>query len=329
MTITQDNDLYTRITNKIIADLEKGELTWHKPWNDGRPAGRVTRPLRWEGTPYRGINTIMLWMAAIEHAYASPYWMTFRQALDLNAHVRKGERAAKVVYADSIIREAESPDGTMEPHTIHFLKEYAVFNADQIDGLPDSFYSRSMLPQVNPEQRIDALEQFFRQTKAEIVTGVEASYTMDDDRIEMPPFGCFEDAASYYGTLAHELTHWTRHPGRLNREFNRKAFGDEGYAKEELVAELGACFLAADLGFEPVIQERHAAYIQLWLKVLRNDKRFIFNAAAHAQRAVEYVQRLHVEAVSASAADTPSGTGVPLATPGRTPESLGKHTGPT
>lgn len=111
----------------------------------------------------------------------------------------------------------------------------------------------------------------------------------------MPPFECFLDAPNYYATLAHELTHWTRHPSRLNREFNRKKWGDEGYAKEELVAELGACFLGADLGFEPVTKEQHAAYIQSWLTVLKNDKKFIIQAASYAQKAVEFVTKLQPE----------------------------------
>jgi antirestriction protein ArdC len=108
----------------------------------------------------------------------------------------------------------------------------------------------------------------------------------------MPPFACFHSPEDYYSTLAHEVTHWTKHPTRLNRDFNRKRFGDEGYAKEELVAELGSCFLAADLGFAPKTLEEHAAYIQSWLEVLQNDKRFIFQAAAHAQKAVEYLSSL-------------------------------------
>ena len=294
-----NEDLYARITDRIIADLEKGELTWRKPWSDGGLSGPVLRPLRWEGTPYTGINILMLWMTAGEKGYRSPYWMTFNQALNLDAHVRKGEKATTTVYTDKIIREEEDADGTMTPHAIHYLKQYAVFNADQIEGLPERFYRRPEPVQVNPEQRIEALERFFRQTKAEIVTGVRASYSPVHDRIEMPPFECFDDAVSYYGTLAHELTHWTAHPSRLSRSFNNKAWGDEGYAKEELVAELGACFLAADLGFEPVVREEHVAYIQCWLKVLKNDKRFIFNAAAHAQRAVEFVKLLQWEGAGA------------------------------
>lgn len=296
--MAKDNDIYATVTNKIIADLEKGDLTWRQPWNNGSADLRVMRPLRWQGMPYTGVNTIMLWIAAQERGYASPYWMTYKQALDMKAHVRKGEKASTVVYADSIIRDEAAQDGTLFPQAIHFLKQYAVFNAEQIEGLPESFYARPEPPQVNPEQRIEALERFFRQTKAQIVTGTRAVYIPSRDVIEMPPFECFSDAASYYAVLAHELTHWTGSANRLNRAFGSKSvtFGDAEYAKEELVAELGACFLAADLGFEPVTREEHAAYIQSWLAVLKHDKRFIFHAAALAQRAVEFVNSLQPEA---------------------------------
>lgn len=300
------NDLYEQVTNKIIADLEKGELTWRKPWSDENLNGNVMRPLRSCDIPYTGINTLLLWIVAEEKGYRSPYWMTFKQALDMKAHVRKGEKSATVVYADTMVKEETDPDGVANLHKIPFLKKYAVFNADQIDGLPEAFYKRPEPPEnINPEQRIEALEKFFRQTKAEITTGARAVYYPTPDRIEMPPFECFDDAASYYGTLAHELTHWTGHPKRLSREFNSKTDNKEGYAKEELVAELGACFLAADLGFEPVTREEHAAYIQHWLKVLHNDKRFIFHAAALAQRAVEYVNGLQPEPATDAAAAPP------------------------
>jgi antirestriction protein ArdC len=304
----QDNDLYARITSKIIADLERGELTWCEPWNAGRRVGHVMRPLRWEGTPYSGINTLMLWMKAAEKGYLSPYWMTFKQALDLKAHVRKGEKATITVFANQMIREEEAADGTTTPRTIHYLKQYSVFNASQIEGLPDSFYNRPAPRQLNPEQRVEAFERFFRRTNAEIVTGADPVYNAIRDRIEMPPFERFDDAPAYYATLAHELIHWTGHPSRLSRSFDRKTVGDEGYAKEELVAELGACFLAADLGFEPVVREEHTAYIQSWLKVLKNDTRFIFHAAAHAQRAVEFVMGLQGETAPVPMGDTPSET---------------------
>lgn len=291
--MTQTNDIYDRITQKIISDLEQGNLTWRKPWNDTNLAGRVTLPLRWNDIAYTGINTIMLWATATEKGYISPYWMTFKQAADMKGHVRRGEKGATVVYADVMERDELGEGGEVVTAKIPFLKAYTVFNAGQIEGLPPAYYKLPEPPAaINTEKRIEALETFFANTKAEIITGCQAAYSLTHDRIEMPPFECFNNASGYYGTLSHELTHWTRHPNRLSRDFNRKRWGDEGYAKEELVAELGACFLGAKLGFEPVTKEDHAAYIQSWLTVLKNDKRFIFQAASHAQKAVEYVTGL-------------------------------------
>lgn len=281
------------MTGKILADLERSNLTWRKPWNSARPAGQIMRPLRWNSIPYTGVNTLVLWGAAAEKGYRLPYWMTFKQANDLKAHVRKGEKGEQVVYADRIVRQEENSEGETNSRQIPFLKIYTVFNAAQIEGLPASFYTapETGIAADIPE-RTATLETFFAQTKADIYTGTKASYHPLTDRIQMPPFERFEKAADYYAVLAHELTHWTKHPIRLNRDMGSKHYGDEGYSKEELIAELGACFLAADLGFEPLPEPQHAAYIQSWLKVLKNDKRFIFSAASHAQKAVEYLHAL-------------------------------------
>lgn len=296
--MTLANDIYTRITNKIINDMEKGDLTWRKPWSDEYLAGQVMRPLRWNNIPYTGINTILLWATAVEQRFTSPYWMTYKQAVTLKAHVKKSEKGTPVVYADKLVKKEKDADGKDVTQTIPYLKVYTVFNASQIEGLSETFTKVSQPAPIHVQQRIEALEKFFAATKAHIITGSKAAYSIIADRIEMPPFECFIDPPNYYATLAHELTHWTRHPSRLNRDFNRKTFGDEGYAKEELVAELGACFLGADLGFEPMPQEEHAAYIQSWLKALNNDKRLIFHAAAHAQRAVEYVTALQPPSIT-------------------------------
>jgi antirestriction protein ArdC len=285
-------DIYTRITHKIISDLEKGNLTWRKPWHSDNMQGRILRPLRWNDIPYTGINTLILWGTAAEKGYNLPYWMTFKQASDMKAFVRKGEKGEQIVYADHIIKEEEQPDGKTSVNKIPFLKSYTVFNVAQIDGLPEVYYATPTADTTNTEQRVALLEEFFNQTKADIYIGYEASYSQSADRIQMPPFESFDNAMSYYAILAHELTHWTKHPNRLDRNMGRKQFGDEGYAKEELVAELGACFLASDLGFEPTPDEKHAAYIQSWLSVLQNDKHFIFSAASHAQKAVEYIHSL-------------------------------------
>lgn len=290
--ITQSNDVYTRITNKILADLEQGELTWRKPWNADHLAGQVTRPLRWNGIPYSGINTLMLWGTAAEQGYTSPYWMTYKQASELKANVRKGEKATQVVYANKIIKEDQDSNGEKTTSQIPFLKCYTVFNASQIDGLPESYFPTVEPVVANDKQRNQELEAFFAQTKADIYTGHQASYSITTDRVQMPPFESFAQPLDYYAVLAHEITHWTRHPTRLDRDLGRKTYGDTGYAKEELVAELGACFLAADLGFEPMPETQHAAYIQSWLKALQDDKRLIFTAASHAQKATEYIQNL-------------------------------------
>ena len=197
--MTTTDDLYTTITQHIINDLEKGELTWRLPWNSGFP---VTLPLRKNDVPYSGINTVMLWLQATKKGYRSPYWMTYRQAQEMKAQVRKGEKAATVVYFDTILREEKGEDGTVSAHAIPFMKRYAVFNAEQIEGLPDAFYVTPDMSEGNAEMRIDEIEAFFAKTGACIDPGMEARYNPDYDRIEMPPFEYFEDARSYYATLA-------------------------------------------------------------------------------------------------------------------------------
>ena len=286
------NDLYARITGKIITDLEQGNLTWRKPWHSEHLAGQVMRPLRWNDIPYQGVNTLLLWGTAAEQGYSSPYWMTYKQATDLKAQVRKGEKSTQIVYADKFTVEDKNAQGETVTSQIPFLRPYAVFNADQIEGLSEGFYKKPEPTLTNGLTRNQELETYFSQTKADIHIGREASYSIMTDRVQMPPFESFTSTEGYYAVLAHEITHWTRHPSRLNRDLGRKTYGDAGYASEELVAELGACFLAADLGFEPMPEAQHAAYIQSWLHVLQNDKRFIFSAASHAQKAVEYLHKL-------------------------------------
>jgi len=289
---TPRQDVYTRVTNKIIADLEQGVRTWMKPWNAEHAAGRITKPLRHNGQAYNGINILMLWSAAVTEGYSAPIWMTFRQAKELGANVRKGEKGELVVYANTITRTEENSNGEEVEHAIPFMKGYTVFNVEQIDGLPSHYYQLAE-PVLDPVERIDHAESFFGATKADIRHGGNmAYYAVQADRIQLPPFESFRDAESYYATLAHETTHWTRHPSRLDRDFGRKRWGDEGYAQEELVAELGSAFLCADLGITPEVRDDHAAYIDSWLEVLKQDKRAIFTAAAHAQRAVDFLNSL-------------------------------------
>lgn len=290
MTTPNKPDTYTRITTRILADLERGTRPWLKPWSAEHAAGRITRPLRHNGEPYRGINVLNLWAEATERGFTSPVWMTFKQAQELGAHVRKGESGALVVYANRITRTETTGDGEDVEREIPFLKGYSVFNVEQIEGLP-AHYHAPVAPVLDPVERIASAERFFTATGANIRHGGNrAYYAIHSDHVQMPPFEAFRDPESYYATLAHEVTHWTRHPSRLNRDLGRKRWGDEGYAVEELVAELGSAFLCADLGITPEVREDHAAYIASWLDVLRGDKRAVFTAAGLAQRAVDFLR---------------------------------------
>jgi antirestriction protein ArdC len=295
-------DVYSRVTDRIIADLEQGVRPWVKPWNAEHLAGRITRPLRHNGTPYRGINVVMLWMAAVAQGYACPIWMTFRQAKELGGFVRKGETGALVVYANTFTTTETDEDGEESEREIPYLKGYTVFNCEQIEGLPAHYFARAEAS-ARPLERIAEAEDFFAHTGADIRHGGDrAYYAIQPDYIQMPPAETFRDAESYAATLAHELTHWTRHPTRLDRDLGRKRWGDEGYAREELVAEIGAAFLCADLGITPEVREDHAAYLASWLEVLKDDKRAVFQAAALAQKAVDYLHGLQPKAHGAEAA---------------------------
>lgn len=294
---TERKDVYSRVTDRIIADLEQGVRPWMKPWNAQHAAGRITRPLRHNGQPYNGINVLMLWSAAMDRGYSAPIWMTYKQAAEMGAHVRKGEKGELVVYANKITRtETDAETGEDEERTIPYMKGYTVFNVEQVEGLPARFYELAE-PTLDPVQRIEAAEGFFAATGADIRHGGDmAYYAIGSDHIQMPPFVAFRDAESYYATLAHEATHWTRHPKRLDRDLGRARWGDAGYAREELVAELGSAFLAADLGLTLEQRDDHAAYIGHWLSVLKEDKRAIFSAAAHAQRAADFLHGLQPKA---------------------------------
>jgi antirestriction protein ArdC len=230
-------DVYKKITDQIVLALEQGVRPWHQPWKAEHGAGRITRPLRSNGTPYQGINVLMLWSAALEKGYAAPIWMTFKQAQELKAHVRKGEQGSLVVYADRIIRtETDAKTGEEAERAIPFMKGYTVFNVEQIDGLPEHYYGKPRAPLTSVE-RIEHAETFLAATGANVVHGgSRACYVPSTDNIHMPCIDFFQDVVSYYAVRLHETVHWTRHESRLNREFGRKRFGDEGYAMEELVA---------------------------------------------------------------------------------------------
>ena len=285
-------DVYERVTAHIVTALESGVRPWFQPWSAEHAAGRIPRPLRANGQPYRGINVLMLWGAACERGYNAPIWMTYKQAQELGGNVRKGEKSALVVYANKLIRTETGEQGEEIEKQIPFMKAYAVFNVQQVEGLPAHYYGQPENP-LPLSERLEQVESFIANTGADIRHGGNSAfYAPSKDLVQMPPFEAFKDKESYYATLLHELTHWTNHKSRLDRSFNAKRFGDHGYAREELVAELGAAFLSADLGITPEVRDDHAAYLGHWLKILQEDKRAIFSAAAHAQRAADYLQGL-------------------------------------
>jgi antirestriction protein ArdC len=281
-------DVYQVVTDSIVAILEKGARPWAQSWSN---AGGGSMPLRHGGDSYRGINVLILWGAQAAGGYQSPYWMTYRQASELGGRVRKGEKGTMVVYYGTAAKQ-DAPDTTADDGGAthyRFLKTFAVFNADQIEGLPARYTVKSA-PVTPAADRIPELESMVAATGAAIHHGGNrAFYRPGTDTVTMPAFEQFRSPEFYYATLFHELAHWTKAPDRLARDFGSTSWGDEGYAKEELVAELASAFLGAEFGFAPEHIEDHASYLASWLKALRNDKRLIFMAAAKAQAAADFI----------------------------------------
>jgi antirestriction protein ArdC len=294
-------DIYAKVTARIIEDLERGVRPWFKPWSAEHAAGSITRPLRHSGEPYRGINVLMLWASAELQGFSCPLWITYRQAQELGGHVKKGEKGSPVVYSSSYSKTEADTAGTESEREIRFLKNYTVFNAEQVEGLPERFYAVTQAPK-DTLTRHEQADRFFEGTGADIRGSINrAYYSVTEDYIAMPSFDAFRDGESYAASVAHELVHWTRHPKRLDRDLGRKRWGDAGYAMEELVAEIGSAFLCADLSITPEVREDHAAYIASWLEVLKNDKRAVFSAAALAQKAVDYLHSTQPRSAEAPA----------------------------
>ncbi len=287
-------DIYERITETIVADLEKGVRPWMKPWRAGGLEGRITRPLRHTGEAYTGINVLLLWSESLRRGFEAPLWMTYRQAGQIGAQVREGETGTTVVYASRFTKTETDPRGDEVARDIPYFKTYTVFNCDQIDGLPEQYYHRPDKI-IDPVSRIEHADRFFKHTRAVIRHGgSKAFFAPASDHIQMPPFESFRDAESYVAVLCHEATHWTAPEHRVGRDLSRYHKDRTERAREELIAELGSCFLCADLGIVPELEPRpdHASYLHSWLGVLKDDKRAIFQAAAHAQRAVTYLHSL-------------------------------------
>jgi antirestriction protein ArdC len=302
---TRREDLYTTITGTIVAQLEAGVRPWHQPWNAAHAAGGISRPLRCTGQPYNGVNVLVLWLTAFEKGYTCPLWLTFNQVKELGGFVKKGEHGARVVYASTFEKtERDQETGEETTERIPFLKSYTVFNGEQTEELPSHYYARAETPR-HLDERLECAEVFFENAGAYTRhEGNRAFYSPSADFIQLPPYDSFENRESYYATRAHESVHWTGHEKRLNRSFDSKRFGDDGYAMEELCAELGAAFLCADLGITPEVMPEHASYLGAWLKVLKADTKAIFTAASHASKAVDYLHGLQPNAKPQGSAAT-------------------------
>lgn len=286
-TSSQRGDVYARVTDRIIAAIEAGAGDFTMPWHhDGsdsvRPINARTR------RAYRGVNVVALWAAAQALDYPTGLFATFRQWSVLGAQVRKGERGHLVVYWNTHERGGDDEaGGAAEPEKRwrYFARGFTVFNAAQVDG----FAPGADAPRLPNSERIAHADDFYAALGVETHHGgSRAYYVPSRDYIQLPPFSAFADAVAYYATALHEAGHSTAAPQRVGRDLSGR-FGSEAYAAEELVAELCAAFVCADLGLAVEPRPDHAAYIASWLKVLREDPRAIFTAASKAQAAADWM----------------------------------------
>ena len=274
---------YEIITNKIIERLEHGTVPWHQPWSTELPKNLASK------REYRGINVFVLGSTG----YANPYWLTYKQAKQLGGHIRKGEKSSPVVFWKWLEREQENPDtGEKEAKNIPLLRYYNVFNIEQCEGIPEDKIPE--LENTRDFHPIDTAEKTVQDMpQRPIITHNEAQayYRPSADVVNMPPAESFLSDEEYYSTLFHELTHSTGHESRLKRLNTDKlaAFGSKDYSQEELVAEMGAAFLSGHCQIENRTIDNSAAYIQGWLRKLKNDKRLVVFAAAQAQKAADFI----------------------------------------
>ncbi len=291
-------DIHQHITNQIITVIERGAGVFQLPWHRGDSAIMRSANIA-SKKPYRGVNIVALWAAAEDRGFTSGLWGTYRQWAEAGAQVRKGEKSAYVVFYKELEYGPSEDDGEPEAKTRLFARATPVFAAEQVDG-----YTLPVPVVTDPMEPIEAADAFVTATGASIEhVGTRAFYLPSTDSIQLPPQEAFLGTAtstaqeSYYSTLLHELTHWTSATHRCDRQLGKR-FGDQAYAMEELVAELGAAFLCAELGITVDPRADHAQYLASWLNVLKADKRAIFTAASAASKATDYLQRLGINAPS-------------------------------
>lgn len=276
-------NIYEQITDKIIGVIEAGEAKGSISWaGQGATAG-MPRNLK-TGKEYNGVNVLLLWAEAQEKGYTSPFWLTYKQAVELGGNVKRGEKLTVGIFWGSKEVIEENDNGDEEARKIGFAKAFYVFNLDQCEGIarPDTISAG------NDWKPLEAAETLIRNAGARVIEGgIRAYYSLTSDEIHMPDRERFASAENFYAVNLHELTHWTGHTSRCARDLKNR-FGDEAYAMEELVAELGAAFLSAETGIQGQL-EGHASYIKSWLKVLKNDSRAIVTAASKAGQAARFL----------------------------------------
>lgn len=284
--------VYQEITDRIVAELERGATPWVKPWRTDSSADSNVVSKK----PYRGINRLLLGMSSMASGYNSPVWGTYKHWQSLDGCVRKGEKGTKIVFFSPVTKETVNAQGDAETGTYALLKAYYVFNSNQIDGIE----MPTVINDTNEFAFDAATEERIIKTGALITHGGDSAFYMPShDRIQMPNKTAFESPAAYYATLLHELTHWTSNKARCDRDLSKGRFGNSEYAFEELVAELGASFLCADYSITGEL--RHAGYIASWLKCLKSDNKAIFKASALAQKAADYINTVDATAISIAA----------------------------
>ncbi|MBT9444117.1 MAG: DUF1738 domain-containing protein [Hyphomonadaceae bacterium] len=280
-------DIAADINARIIEHLERGVLPWKQPWSGAGDGGAAGLPLRSNGAPYRGVNIVLLWMAAAARGFRASRWYSFRQAVALGAHVRKGETGERVVYYGRIPRTRTDTRGETVEDAVRFLRAYVVFNADQIEGLaPDDGETPSTVE--TPASLADHEAWFSTLEIARILHPDRAFYSPARDVIAMPPLAAFDSPDLYAQTLNHECVHAAGASHRAGRDFSGR-YGPDAYAVEEICAELGAAYLGAHLGLPPGHIHDHSAYIGHWIAALKNDRRAFLEAAAKAQAAVDWL----------------------------------------
>jgi antirestriction protein ArdC len=284
-------DIHQEITSRIITAIEEGAGEFRLPWNRSGASGR---PKNIEsGKRYNGVNVLALWVAAMHQGYTRPIWGTYRQWQANGCQVRRGEKSSLVVFYKTVPVDPDTAEAAEVSERL-IARASHVFNADQVEG----FAAPETLPEVPLFSPVEIADQFIAATGARVTeAGTKACYIPSSDEILMPDRTRFAGSATmsageaFYATLMHELTHWTGAPSRCARDLNNR-FGSEAYAMEELVAELGAAFLCADLGITPELRPDHASYLANWLTVLKSDKKAIFTAASKAQQAVSFLRTL-------------------------------------